>query len=316
MANANDIETPIRPLAAYLGLVTLGIFAAAFLTCLLIKGRVNRIFRAILFGISMAFYIQGNFLALNMGMLNGERYEVPAWKAALNIVIWLAVLAAPFVILQKLPDKFDELLPRISEAVLLIQLIALGASAYINIPKYSMEKLDAILTGDAVPYCSAIDLDLYSTNKNLLIIIADEYDSFCFDNAIEEDPGSISEFDGFTYYANTIGKHNMTMPAVAHITTGDPDAAAYRDQTFYRNVSENFKANFYCDTTVPLASVTSKYCGNIGYTKITLGDTRKYSKNLFKLVFFRCMPEVLKPLFWFDGENIGEGLDALLEERL
>lgn len=315
MANANDIDIPIKPLAAYLGLVTLGVFIVTFLICLLTKGKANRVFRAIVFGISMAFYIQGNFLAVKMGLLNGERYEVPAWKAALNIVIWLVILAAPFVILWKLPDEFDGLISRIPEAVILIQLIALGVSAYSNIPKYSAEKLDTILTGDTIPYCSASDLDLYSQNKNLLIIIADEYDSFLFDGAVKEAPDSVSEFDGFTYYTNTIGKYDLTIASIAYITSGGAYDESYKDLTFYRNAAANFKANFYSTTAIPPASVMSEFCDNVGVVKLSLGEAMEYSTNIYKLAFFRCMPEILKPLFWFNGENIGEGFEKTLTRK-
>lgn len=314
VANANDIDIPIKPLAACLGLITAAVFAVALLVCLLTKGKANRVFRAALFGASIAFYIQGNFLAVNMGLLNGEQYAPPVWKIALNIVIWLAVLALPFFLLRKLPDEFDALLSYIPAAVLLVQLIALGASMYNSIPKYSLEKLDFVFSGESMPYCSIKDLEIYSRNKNLIVIIADEYDSFLFDGAVKEAPDSVSEFDGFTFYSNTVGKHNMTVSAIAHITSGSAGDGMYKNLTFFQNAAANFKANFYFDIGVPPASVVSGLCNNVGTAKMSLENSMVYTASVYKLAFFRCMPEILKPLFWFDGKNIGEGLDKSLAE--
>lgn len=313
VANANDIEIPIKPFAACLGLVTLAVFAVVLLVCLLTKVKANRVFRAIIFGMSIAFYIQGNFLAVNMGLLNGEQYAPPMWKTALNIVIWLAVLALPFILLRKLPEEFDALLSYIPAAVLLVQLIALGVSMYNSIPKYSLEKLDSIFSGESMPYCSIKDLEIYSSNKNLIVIIADEYDSFLFDGAVKDAPDSVSEFDGFTYYSNTLGKYGLTDPSIAYITSGSAGDERYKDLTFFKNAAANFKANFYVNS-IPPASIVSEFCNNVGTAKLSLGKSMMYCSSVYKLAFFRCMPEILKPLFWFDGKNIGEGLDKSLDE--
>lgn len=315
IANANDIEIPVKPLAACLGLITLGLFAVTLLICLLTRGKANRISCAVIFGVSAALYIQGNFLAVNMGMLNGEQYETPIWKITLNIFIWLAVLAIPFIILRKLPDEFDWLVSHIAAAVFIVQLAALGISAYNNIPKYDGDKLNLIFNGESVSYCSMLDFDLYSKNKNLIIIVADEYDSFLFDGAMEQAPDSISEFDGFTYYTNTVGSYRMTHSSLSYITSGDFNLMHYYDRTFYQNAAANFKTGFYSSTAIPPASVMAEYCENVGFMNLSLDETVEYSKSVYRLAFFRCMPEILKPLFWFDGSNIGKGLTSALEKR-
>ncbi len=311
--NANDIQIPLKPLAACLGIVTAAVFAALLLGCVFIKGKANRIFRAVIFGLSVAFYIQGNFLAVDMGSLNGQEYSLTAWKVVQSIVIWLGILVILFAVLWKLSDEFDGLVLYISAAVFVVQIAALGITAYNTFPNYSAEELEAILHGKSVPYCSALDLELYSKNKNLIVIIADEYDSFLFDNTLEQAPDSVSEFDGFTYYTNTTGKYGG---AIAWITSGNGTNERYKDLTFYENAAANFKANFYSEITVPPASIASKYCDNIGRMKLTLGESAKCTKSVYRLVLFRCMPEILKPLFWFDGVNIREGLDESFNKRV
>lgn len=316
IANANDIEIPIKPLAACLGLVTLGVFAVTFAVCALTKGRANRIIRAVLFGVSVAFYIQGNFLAVKMGTLNGEQYSPPVWRTLLSAAIWLVVLAAAFVLLWKLPEEFDGLVPRVAAALFVVQLVALGISAYQNIPKYGADKLEQIFNGESMYYCSTKDLELYGKNKSVIVIIADEYDSFLFDGALKEDPDSVSEFDGFTYYTNAVGRYRLTTPTLAYITSNGIDDEAYKDLTFYESAAANYKVNFYTDTMIPPSSVLEDFCDNIGRAKLSLGEAMTYTTDVYRLAFFRCMPEPLKPLFWFDGQSIGDGLAKSLERRV
>lgn len=313
--NANDIEIPIKPLILCLGIVTLAVFAVALAVCLLTKGKANRIYRAALFGVSTAFYIQGNFLAANLGEMDGERYTLSFGRTMLSIAVWLAVLAAAFVLLWKLPEEFDGLSGRIAEALFIVQVIALGVSAYNSIPKYNADKLNFIFEGETVAYCSMKDLDVYSTNKNVIILIADEYDSYLFDGTMEEAPETLSEFDGFTYYINALGRYSLTRPSIAYFTSGGADNDAYTDLTFYESAAENYKANFYSATNIPPASVMEQYCDNVGAMDLTFGEAMIYAKDVIRLAFFRCMPEPLKPPFWFDGK-IGVNLSDDLENRL
>ncbi|MDE6733526.1 MAG: LTA synthase family protein [Oscillospiraceae bacterium] len=314
--NADDIEIPIKPLAACLGIVTLAVFAVTLAVCLLTKGKANRIFRAALFGVSIAFYIQGNFLAVNMGEFNGEKYALSFWKTALSIIVWLVVLTAAFVLLWKLPEEFDGLVGRIAAALIVVQFAALGISAYNNIPKYSADKLVSIMNGESISYCSAKDLNLYSKNKNVIIILADEYESYLFDSALKEAPETVSEFDGFTYYTNTVGKYALTDQSMAYITSGSTIGKGYTDLTFFKASAENFKANFYSAFYAPPVAVLDDFYDNAGFVRLSFGESMLYSKNIFRLALFRCMPEPLKPLFWFDAQNMGGDIAESLERKL
>lgn len=313
-ANAADIAFPIRPLMLFMGLVTLGVFAVLFLACLFTKGKACEITRSIIFGVSMAFYIQGNFLAINMGELNGSQYEPTFPKAALSLVIWLVILAAPFFILIKFPKIFDNVTSYIPAAIVLIQALTLMISAHMNILNYSYNTTVEIFERDTRWACKATDLDTYSKNKNLIIILADEYDSFCFDNAVKEAPDSVSEFDGFTYYTNTVGKFRLTHTSISYITTAELEDS-YTNLTLFDMISENFNAKYYYDTVNPPASVISRYSDNIITKKVTLEDSFGYANGVYKISFFRCMPEVLKPLFQSSG-NIANDIDSKLMKKI
>lgn len=314
--NADDIEIPIKPLAACLGVVTAAVFAVLLLGCIFIKGKANRLFRTVIFGLSVAFYIQGNFLAVNMGELNGEKYALSFWKTALSVAVWLVVPTAAFIMLRKLPEEFEGLVPRIAAALFIVQFAALGISAYNNLQKYDADRQEAILTGESMPYFTKKNMELYSSNKNVIIIVADAYSSHLFDETLQDAPESLSEFDGFTYYTNTLGKYPSTVASFAHFTSGDAVSKQYADTSFFESSSINFTGNFYSSHDIPPVSVLDDFYDNTGYVTLSFGESMMYTKNVYRLAFFRCMPEPLKPLFWFDAQSMGGDIAERLERKI
>lgn len=303
ITNAAEFLFPAKPLIKMLLLITAAVFAVTFLACLFTKGKANSICRAVIFSISFAFYIQSSFLSVNMGQLTGDGYSAPAWKIILNLAVWLVLLTAPFVLLKKAPKIFDAVASYVPVAVIIIEIIALWSLAYISIPKWSPSINSYVLYGDQYGYCTTKGLDAYSKEKNVLIILADEYDSFYFDDAIKEHPETVSEFDGFTYYTNTVGKYGLTSPSVAYITTGKADGVndSYEDMTFWQNMKDQYQTNIYAMMGIPPEDIFAQYADNYYLKKVTLGDSFTFSKTLFKLTFFRCMPELMKPAFYTDG---------------
>lgn len=314
-ANAKDIAFPLRSLMIFMGSVTLSVFAVLLAVCLLVKGKAKNIVRAVIFGVSMAFYIQGNFLALNMGELNGSRYELQFGKVLLSAAVWLVILAAPFFILKKFPDIFENVTSYIPAAIALIQAITLVISASINLAtKYDGDTITEVFEADTRYTCVVKDLDVYGKNKNLIVILADTYGSFSFDSAIKEAPESVSEFDGFTYYTNTVGKFHVTNLGVAHIMTRSLDAK-YTNTKLFDTLSENYKTYYYFDAIIPPASVIAPYSETMVSKTVSLSDVAGYSGGVYNIAFFRCMPEPLKPLFRSSG-NIKNDLDAQLMKNV
>ncbi len=319
ITNASDAAFPMKPLLLFLGVLTLAVFAVLLLAALLTRGKANRILCAVVFAISAGLYIQGNFLAINMGELDGGSYDLPAWKAVLNVVIWLVILAAPFVVLKKYKGNVINLFSHISAAIILIQLIALSASVCMSIGELDGTTFSVLFHGDSRAYCTTDDLDLYSSTKNFIILLADEYDSEIYDNAVETAPDSVSEFDGFTYYQNTVGKYPATHEALEHITAGSfspDDFENYSNQTLFQKLGENYISNWYSDPEIPPTVITSQYTTNNKFKKINLADTSGYARFLFKLTMFRCAPEVMKPLFVTNGMNLALSVNNFSGETL
>lgn len=306
IANATEFLFPVKPLIRLLLLITAVLFAATFLVCVLTKGKANEICRAAIFGVSFALYIQSSYLSLNMELLTGDGYTPPVWKAILNTVIWLVLLAAPFFIRIKAPKAFEAVVSYIPAALIIIEIIALGSAAYMVIPKWDTLVVSYILHGDKQGYSTMKNYNTFGKEKNLIIILTDEYDSFYFDDTMKEHPETLSEFEGFTYYTNTVGKFGLTSPSVAYITSGslfDELNGTYESTEFWQGVSDRFGSNIYADVGIPPESIFAQFADNYYMKTIGLSDAFSFSKLLYKTTFFRCMPEIIKPAFYTDGNE-------------
>lgn len=55
---------------------------------------------SVVWGLGLAFYIQGNFLQINSAQLDGTEQRAGAMKCIINLFIWLIILAVPHLIFR------------------------------------------------------------------------------------------------------------------------------------------------------------------------------------------------------------------------
>lgn len=306
ITNAPEIVFPLIPVAISAAVVFAAVFAALFLICTLTRGKANEICRLLIFGFSLAFYIQANFLSLHMGELDGRTYSVPAWKAAVNVVVWLAILAAPFIVHKKSKELCGNIVYYTSAAIVAIQIFTLSYSSVMLYMNSEDRYRDEIIfsTGSAREVITSKNLHTFGKNKNLLIIFTDEYDSRCFDYAVSEDPDCVSEFDGFTYYRDTLGKYSYTNQVSPYIFLNRKYDETAEDETFFKNIKERYDSNIYFLAEHPSTNVLRNYADNYVTQSTTVADVATVDSSLYKIAFFRGMPEVMKSLFFVYGDNI------------
>lgn len=312
ITNAAEIVFPLIPVIFSAAVVFAVTFAALFLICTLTRGKANDICRLLIFGFSLAFYIQANFLSLNLGELDGHSYSVPIWKAVLNIVIWLVILAAPFAVRKKSPELCGKIMYYVPAAIVAIQIFTLSYSSVMLYFRSDDDYQDSIIfsTGGFRDVITSKNLKTYSSNKNLIVIFTDEYDSFCYDNAVEAVPECVSEFDGFTYYRNTLGRYGFTAAAAPYIFMNRKQTETQNDEAFFKNIKENYDTNIYFLPNYPSADVLRNYADNYITRATTLEEVAAVDSSLYKIAFFRGMPEILKGLFFVYGDNICQTVDT------
>ena len=313
VANAKEISIPTPFIIAVIAAVSVLVFVVSLLLLRLTKGRVNFICSTLIFAVTLACYIQSNFLSIGMGLLNGEQYAPGAAKVILNALFWAALIFAVFVLHKKKEKMYDKAAPYLSAAIILIEIITVSVSsvtAVINgagigglTERYKNDITQAM--------CTTENINTYSTEKNIIMILVDSYDSLNFDAAMEAHPETLSEFDGFTYYTNTVGMYQWTEASMAYIFTHNRlgTEQPYSNDRFFKSMSENYSVNLY--SFIFDRDIFAKYADNyilVDYSQIKVGakELAQVGKTFYKAAMFKAMPEGVKQYFWVNSDSFNQ----------
>ena len=98
--NLEDFTFPIAGLLPLLILIALA--AALLIACLssLFRGRIFDLVLSLLLGLSLAGYVQANFLNTGLGRLTGDavNWDLLAGKMAANLALWLLMVSLPLLV--------------------------------------------------------------------------------------------------------------------------------------------------------------------------------------------------------------------------
>lgn len=307
-SNLKEITIPAPFVAVTLAAVTAAVFAAVFLLCFFTEKTANYICTSLIFAVTLAFYIQSNFLSLDMEELNAE-YSPKMMKVILNAVFWVILTAAVFVLHKKYEKKYIAVSAHISAAVVLIEIITVSVSSVAAADRGDIVGVSEKYLSDVTQIISTTDnINTYSTEKNYIIIIVDSYDSFNFDKVRAAHPETLSEFDGFIYYSNTLGCYQATDYALPHILTGNgwENENPFENERLFERLKEDYDVNIYSFIFDPV--IFEKYADNYflaNYMRIDVGIDKyaELGKIFYKASMFKAMPEVFKKRFWVSSES-------------
>ncbi len=275
------------------------LFAVLASILFLLHKKPRSIVLALLFGIGFAFYIQGNFLLFDYGVLDGRAIDWSIYtnQTAVNSIVWLACIIVPFLLIRLLKQKYLQILSIVSGIIICMQLVSL-TSLLVTTP---------VKTSGDGHYLSTDDMFEVSAQKNVIVFLIDTFDVNYMDHMLKESPELFEAFDGFTYFHNCVGSYSTTKGAVPFILTGlhyfnDVNQAAYlkkawSDNPFYEKLLErNYNIGLYT-----FSGFVSENLGdtldNFREDEFQMSSYSKFGKLMYQLVSFRYMPHVLKPLF-------------------
>lgn len=314
LSNYEQITIGFKYLFAAFVPVTLAVFAVVFIICMLAKGKAEYIVNAVFLGLSLALYVQGNYLSIGMSELNGAQYKASVIKICINLLIWAAVISIPFVILRfsgkAVYDKFSGV---ISFAIVMIEVITLSVVCIRLILKDEMGTFSALIkSSNGVKIITAKDEFVYSKNHNYIIILPDEFDSRCFDSALEEFPETLDDLSGFTYFKNNLGMYDMTDQAVPYMLTSEgDDCFSGADNAFLDAVDRDMKVDIYtCPRLLP-DEMMDKYAENFIEKKVTAKDIVNIDMVFYKVTMLKYLPEAFKSFFFVYTSDFNSVFDSI-----
>lgn len=283
------------------GILFLCLIAIGFL----IPGNWREKYFLLLFGIALAFYIQGNYIPMKYGTLNGEKVDWSAYTQTdvASTLLWFFCLIIPPFIKRffKRSENYRSAINYISLGIISVQVITLAA-LYINVDVRSMEE-------DKSHQLSTEGEFQLSENENIVVFILDAYDSKDFNKFINEhDEYKNTLFKGFIYYPNTVGGATRTVLAVPYILTGYPYIheepyreyieKAFQTTSFYKKLKKTgYTAGIYTEASFVPADAEDVIMNVSGRAK-EITSYPKLAGLLLQFTACRYFPNFMKQYVW------------------
>lgn len=276
------------------------LFLVFFCMSFMFKGRGREIFVCLIFGASFGFYVQGNWINIDYGLLDGKNIDWSKYTGAaiMNTLIWVLCIILPFAFRLIIPRLWKSIIKYMVLFLVLLQVVTLGTllvTANIN-------------QNDSDTYLSTEGEFSLSKNKNIVIFILDAFDTSYFKALLEENPEAAVTFKNFTYYPDTVAGAALTKVALPAILTGMPYTVpmsykdyieyAYTQTELYKTLKRyNYSTGIYTLTTF-VPSSQKDLIDNLSTGKSKIGSHSLLTKHLYQLTAFRYMPHLLKSNFW------------------
>lgn len=266
------------------------------------------------------FYIQGNYIPRNYGVLNGEEIN---WSDYGAYGIMSLLLAAVCIILwilsiSKTRERIYNIGRYLCIFIILIQIVTIGVVWTQN-----------RITGDGHASEKRVvtnkDMLNLSADNNVLVFLLDTFDAQDMLNLLQgEDAEEYMELfgGGFTFYPDTLGTYPTTKAAVPQILTGvcyyndKPYAEYIRDAYREGPVMEALRANDYAVglyTEDRLLNEDTDLYGNVDVGTYYVKDYPAFAAKIYQLVAFNYMPHPLKRFFGLDTGEFEELKETSLE---
>ncbi len=315
--NISEFWFTIKPLLFMVLVSGFVLWATITLVLCVLPSKVSTLLSAIIFGLGVATYIQGTYMQMDYGLLDGSPVDWSRFGiwGLLNSAIWVLCIFLPMVycvVKKSFPIKVVKILTIL---ILTVQTVTVSAALF---------DVDLFKTKLSVSENGMFEL---SKNKNVIVFLLDTFDRELMKKLITMQPEYKKEFENFTFYENTLGMYPTTACAVPYLLTG----AQYKNEVTYKDYlktafekSQLFSTlksyNYDCSVYSLQIFASSSWKGiisNVIEEKPQISSYLKLSKMIYKLTAMQYFPHALKKNIWmfmpnFDifKKNVNETFDV------
>lgn len=255
---------------------------------------------AIVFGIGLAFYLQGNFLVQDYGLLNGSEI---AWSsftewAVIDTLIWAVCILLPLLLLYLFGDKLEKIVNSASIFLVSVQIVSLAIMVFTA----------KNLSGNTNYMLTTENINTVSSDENIIVFILDAFEASFMDNILESDPEYQDVFSDFTYYRNTACYTAYTAYALPYIMTNivfkgevsydDYLSLAFQYTPLYRELKKrNYDIDLYTHPSF-IDKTQQEYVDNFFDKVPEISSQWQFLSSWGKLTAFRYVPHIFKNQFF------------------
>jgi hypothetical protein len=284
-------------------IIIVAFLAAVLLFCLIglvLPEKIRRYYIALIWGVGLALYVQGNLIPVDYGPLDGTPvdWEQFAVWAVINTVIWIVLIVAPILAVRFWRVISLKVMMYATFVLLVVQIGTVTIVAAAEPPDQGIQRL--IVTPELN--------HTVSDNRNILVFILDSFDVVHMNTLLEEEPGLAYLFDGFIFFDNVLSKFNYTIVGGPVIYTGMP----FRNETLYQEYldiawtqaplypmlrQQNFITNLYINELI--SPLVIDLIDNVHFVDgWVIADTPGMFGSLYRFVGVRYFPHLLKAPIW------------------
>jgi len=209
LGNIQEYSTPAAQTVAILAGWAAVVFCLISVPGLLIPARARQWYCVLLLALAVAAYVQANFLVWDYGLLDGRelRWDANRTRGFLDLLVWAAVFATALIFRRRLLAHGA----LIAGCLIGIQTLA-AALAFIQREEPPSHHFFTV---------SSDELVTFSPERNIVVLLLDEFQSNVFPELLAEDPELRERLDGFVYYPDAVAGYAKTMGSVPNILTGE-----------------------------------------------------------------------------------------------
>lgn len=311
LSGISDFWFSIYDFAGYL-IAAFAIYALCCIAVVRISKRLKKsiaFFGYLCFLIVFAMYIQGNFVIVNYGELDGNPIDWSRFHAEgfISVAIFLAInlIGLSIVLVVKNKEQVYKVTEIIAVCLILMQVVTLVT---LIIRSNGLDdKRGYVVTNDG-------ETD-YSSEENIIVVVLDTYDARVFDDLYNDEYRDEIEdvYRDFAWYRNTTCNYRLTDFSLHEILTGqlflnrstygDYLIDSYASSELIKDLEQkDYDIGLYISTPIPQAQVAERIA-NWKFCPMEVSSHKRLLEHLFKLVGFRYTVQPLKKYFWtYTGE--------------
>lgn len=297
----------------YIEIVPVVLFVAIMLWLAINAGAIifneNNIayYSAFIFSIALGVYVQSNFLNPRFSPLNGTEIDWSGYtvEGIVSTCFWFLCI---FIILGasfRWRNKAEQIMKYAAYFLSAVQMVTL-------IVLLLTTKLE-----NNVPFVLLKEGELtIGSEENIVIFIIDSLQTSAMEEYLVSDAYMEGMLDDFTFFDNAVSggaDTDVAMPLLLTGTEYDPlqpideySEEIWEDALLYDDMHEyGYDVRIYSDDySIPgmPAGVAENYASD--YTEYSINSYYDFSSQLYKLVNFYVMPQILKERFWTSTSSI------------
>ena len=206
--NIWDVSNPLRYIINS-GLLAAGTFIVWFgIYYVLSDGKIRRLFREVIFIISVVAVFNYTSLGAKLGRLNANLMydDMIVFLDTKAKIINLLLIILIIIIVHFIFRKLKSFIPGLISAGIITALVFIGIDAYsINTDYKKVVEASQLATVDN------LSIPLSKTGQNVIILMMDRAMGTQFPYILNEKPELIDSFDGFTFYPNAVSFGGSTL---------------------------------------------------------------------------------------------------------